>query len=182
MEANIIYRISKGEERAMEVFMDTYSSVLYGYAYGILGIQEIAEEVVSDVFFDIWKNRKHILEIENLGGYLRTLTYRKSITALRREQARPESDAFSLDDFDAYSCAPIEISDEESPEQEQVENLHEAIEQLPPKCRHVFYLAKIDKVPYKEIAELLSISVATINYHVSTAMDHLRQRLRKPPD
>ena len=55
MEANVIYRIAKGDEMAFDAFMDYYSSTLYHYAYGIIGNKESAEEVVSDVFFEIWK-------------------------------------------------------------------------------------------------------------------------------
>ena len=85
MEANVIYRIAKGDEMAFDAFMDYYSSTLYHYAYGIIGNKESAEEVVSDVFFEIWKNRSAILEIESMNSYLRTITYRKSISCLRHD-------------------------------------------------------------------------------------------------
>lgn len=179
MEANIVYRISKGDERAMEVFMDTFSAPLFQYAYGILSNRELAEEVVSDVFFEIWKGRKKILEIESMGAWLRTLTYRKSISALRHEQTLP--DTVSFDDLENFTAAKLESTVEESDDQERIDNLNRAIESLPPKCRHVFQLAKIERVPYKEIAELLSISVATINYHVGYAMDFIKKRLGGPP-
>ena len=70
MEANIIYRIAKGDEMAFDAFMDHYSSALYHYAYGIVGSKESAEEVVSDVFFEVWKVRKTILEIESMEAWL----------------------------------------------------------------------------------------------------------------
>ena len=180
MEANVIYRISKGDEQAMQVFMDTWSAALFHYANGILSNQELAEEVVSDVFFEIWKGRKKILEIESMGAWLRTLTYRKSISALRHEQTLP--DTVGLDDLENFAPTRLESRVEEEEEgQERIEQLNHAIESLPPKCRHVFHLAKIERVPYKEIAELLSISVATINYHVGYAMDFIKKRLGGPP-
>lgn len=180
MEANVVYRISKGDERAMEVFMDTYSPALFHYAYGILSNRELAEEVVSDVFFEIWKGRKKILEIESMGAWLRTLTYRKSISALRHEQTLPST--VSIDDVENFTASKLENPEADDDDgQERIDQLNGAIESLPPKCRHVFYLAKIERVPYKEIAELLSISVATINYHVGYAMDFIKKRLGGPP-
>ena len=175
MEANIIYRIAKGEEPAFDAFMDYYSSTLYRYAFGILGVKESAEEVVSDVFFEIWKNRSRILEIESMGAYLRTITYQKSISYLRHERTMPA--CVSLDDIENFTVSPVSAPDAEYISREEIEALNRAIEELPPKCRHVFFLAKIDRVPYKEIAKLLDISVATINYHVSYAKDSLRKRL-----
>ena len=177
MEANIIYRISKGDESAMEVFMDSYSSLLYSYAYGILSNKESAEEIVSDVFFEIWKGRKKILEIESMGAWLRTLTYRKAISALRHEQTLP--DTVTLDDLENYTPSELTAS-EDAADDEEIEMLNRSIEELPPKCRHVFCLAKIDRVPYKEICELLGVSLATVNYHVGYAMDFLKKRLIKP--
>lgn len=51
MEANIIYRITKGDEKALDAFIDYYSQHLYRIAFGIIGNKETSEEIVSDVFF-----------------------------------------------------------------------------------------------------------------------------------
>lgn len=181
MEANTIYRIANGDELAFDAFMDYYSSVLYHYAYGIIGNKESAEEVVSDVFFEVWKNRKTLLEIESMTAWLRTITYRKAVSCLRREASEPQS--VSLDDVGNFTVSPITPPDSELISREEVDELNRAIEELPPKCRHVFFLAKIDRMPYKEIAQLLEISVATINYHVGFAMETLKKKLRRrePP-
>lgn len=175
MKADILYRIAKGSEPAFDAFMDYYSSTLYRYALGIVGCKENAEEVVSDVFFEIWKNRSKILEIESIEAYLRTITYRKAVSCLRHEQTLPPR--VSLDDIENFTVSPVSAPDSEFISREEIDALNRAIEELPPKCRHVFFLAKIERVPYKEISKLLDISVATINYHVSYAMDALRKRL-----
>ena len=75
IEANIIYRMAKGDENALDAFMDFYSSHLYRIAFGVTGNKETAEEIVSDVFFNVWEQRRKLLEIENLPGYLRNTTY-----------------------------------------------------------------------------------------------------------
>lgn len=147
MEANVIYRIVKGDEQAFDRFMDHWSDALYRYAYGILGVRESAEEVVSDVFVEIWRGRGGLLEIESMSAYLRTLTYRKAISALRHENVQPHGVA--LDALEDFTAAPVEAPDEAIVRQEQLDMLNKAIEELPPKCRHVFCLAKIERVPYK---------------------------------
>lgn len=174
MEANIIYKITHGDEKALDTFMDYYSAALFRYAYGITGSRESAEEVVSDVFFEVWRNRAGLLEIESLQAWLRTVTYRKAVSYLRHEETMPGG--VSLDDIENYTVAPVEAPDSALISQEEIDALNSAIDALPPKCRHVFCLAKIERVPYKEIAELLKISVATINYHVAFAMDALKKR------
>ena len=174
MEANVIYRIVNGDETAFDTFMDCYSSALFRCAFGVVGNRESAEEVVSDVFFEVWKNRRKLLEIESMEAYLRTITYRKAISYLRHEETMPA--CVSLDDIENYTAAPI-TSATGRVSREQLDALRRAIDELPPKCRHVFYLAKIERIPYKKIAMMLNISVATINYHVGYAIDALRRRL-----
>ena len=183
MEANVIYRIARGDEAALEAFMDHYSSTLYRYAFGITGNREMAEDVVSEVFFEVWKNRKSLLEIESMGAWLRTVTYHKAVSSVRKEDARPQG--VPLDDVEEFTVAPVSGPASDLISREEMDQLNNAISSLPPKCRHVFFLAKIEKMPYKELAKMLGISVATINYHVGFAIDSLKKILRRgqpPPD
>ena len=177
MEANIVYRITNGDERAFDLFMDHYSTSLYYYAVGITGSRESAEEVVSDVFFEVWKNRRTLLEIENMTSWLRTVTYRKAVSCLRHETGVPPR--VPLDAVEHTRVSMVQPPDEAIISAEEVEELNNAIGSLPEKCRNVFMLAKVERIPYKEIASLMGISVATVNYHVGFAMDALRRRLCK---
>lgn len=77
--------ISKGDELAFNSFMNRYSKRLYYHAFGILSNKEMAEEVVGDVFFEVWKLRKTLLEIASMLSWLNTIVYRKSISYLRKE-------------------------------------------------------------------------------------------------
>lgn len=175
MEANIIYRIVNGDERAFDTFMDYYSGALYRYAYGVVGNREDAEEVVSDVFVEIWKNRKGLLEIESMQAYLYTITYRKAVSMLRHTSSRPVN--VSLDDLENFTVSPLAAPDQSLISREELDALNNAIDSLPPKCRHVFYLAKIERMPYGEIVKMLGVSLATVNYHVGYAMTHLKKIL-----
>lgn len=177
MESNTIYRLTKGDESAFETFMDYYSSQLYHYAFGIIKNKETVEELISDVFMEVWKQRKTLLEIEHISGWLHTITYRKAISALRHSSSIPPQ--VNIEDTEYFNVSPIESPDEAIIKQEEIDSLYEAIEELPSKCKHVFFLAKIDKLPYKEISNLLNISVTTINYHIGYAMNSLKIRLRK---
>ena len=81
----LIRLVSEGDEKAFDRLMDVYSPPLYNYAYGIIGNKELAEEVVSDVFLDLWKLGGAISEINNLKSFLNTVVYRKSISCIRKE-------------------------------------------------------------------------------------------------
>lgn len=62
--------------------------------------------------------------------------------------------------------------------EEELNRLSDAIEHLPAKCKHVFYLAKIEQMPYADICDMLKISLATVNYHVGYALRSLKKQLK----
>lgn len=183
MEPNIIYRITKGDEKALDAFIDYYSQHLYRIAFSVTGNKETAEEIVSDVFFEIWQTRKKLLKIDNLLTYLRKLTYNKAVSRVRHDSIIEYTDTPDGDIPESYHI-PVASAAEEIISREEVDEINRAIEELPPKCRHVFTLAKLERISYDEISQLLDISVSTINFHVKTAVGFLRKRLRRfrPPD
>ena len=160
---------------AFEKFMDHYSSSLFNYVISLIGPREIVEEIVSDVFMEVWKQRATLLEIEHMSGWLHTIAYRKTVSALRQKYSLPQS--VNIDDIQNFQLREFETTDEQISRQEEIDRLYKAIDELPPKCKHVFFLAKIDKLPYKEISRTLDISIATINYHISYAMNFLKKKL-----
>ncbi|QIU93230.1 RNA polymerase sigma factor [Bacteroides faecium] len=174
LESNDIDRIMNGDEAAFCRFMECHSSRLYHYVYALIGQKEPAEEVVSDVFYEVWKNRSGLAEIENMNAWIQTITYRKAISYLRKETGKAE---VLLDDIGDFIFAPIQSPDEEMISKEEMEKINDAIQKLPPKCKHVFFLAKIEGLPYKEIANLLDISVKTINNHIAFALEKIAENL-----
>lgn len=176
-EEFLIEAISKGDERAFDRLMDIYSPPLYHYAYGIIGNKELAEEVVSDVFLDVWKLGGAITDINSLGGFLNTIVYRKSISCIRKEVKR--KNVVSIEDVQNFHFPVIETASEEIISREEIDRLNGAIDRLPPKCKHVFYLAKIECLPYADICKQLGISLPTVDYHVKYAMNFLKKILKK---
>ena len=174
LENNEICRIVDGDEIAFNRFMEHYSSRLYHYTFALLGQKESAEEIVSDVFFEVWKNRKTLADIENMNAWIQTITYRKAISYLRKGTAKTD---LLLDDIGDFIFDPIQSPDEEMISKEEMEKINDAIQQLPPKCKHVFFLAKIEGLPYKDIAALLDISVKTINNHIAFALEEIAKKL-----
>lgn len=175
-EIFLIERVASGDAQAFDMLMNIHSPRLYGYAFALIGNKELAEEVVSDVFVDVWKMGEAIRDVNNLNSFLGTVVYRKAVSCIRKESKRKN---VSLDDVPAFRFPVIETASDKIINQEEIDRLNKAIEQLPPKCKHVFYLAKIDCLPYAEICEQLGISLPTVDYHVKYAMTTLRKILKK---
>lgn len=96
--------IAQGNELAFNSFMNRYMDGLYYHSYGILYNKEMAEEIVSDVFLEVWKNRKKIVEVENMKAWLNTLVYRKSISCLRKEKKETSGCFYGRNDPVLFSC------------------------------------------------------------------------------
>jgi RNA polymerase sigma-70 factor (ECF subfamily) len=76
-----------------------------------------------------------------------------------------------------FSFIPIEGHEEGLVEKEIIEQIYEAIETLPCKCKMVFTLAKINGLKYKEIAEVLDITEKTVNNHLVLAVKKITELL-----
>ena len=89
-----------------------------------------------------------------------------------------DEDKKFADEISDFSFEPVQSPDEEIISKEEVAEINNAIEKLPPKCKHVFFLAKIEGLPYIKIAEMLEVSVQTVNYHIAYAIEALSKSLK----
>jgi RNA polymerase sigma-70 factor (family 1) len=150
---------------------------LKSFSYSILKSSESAEEVVSDVFIEIWARRKQLLEIEDLKMYLYVSVRNAS---LRLFQKTKKTKTLSLDDL-AVTFASSDLNSVDTIiSKELLDRVEYAINQLPPQCKIIFKLAKEDKLKYKEIGQLLSISVKTIDNQIATALKKIASVLHIP--
>jgi len=162
------YQICRYEDQSAykSLFFLLFPS-LQNFAYSIIRSRTLAEEVASDVLLEVWVRRQKLKEISNLKMYLFVSVKNASMAKLKQENKHSR---FSIEDLEVefisdYSSQVEFISDYSSPE--QVAELHQleievarAVKELPPSCKIIYKLAKEDRLKYKEIAELLNLSVA----------------------
>lgn len=166
------------DERSFKRFVESYSNDLLYYARYLSHSKEEAEEIVSDVFFEVWQNRAQISEIQNIKAWLLTITHNKAISYLRKKGNL--NSPISWDEIEKNALPDnIQTPDEELISREEINRINHIINSLPPRCRQVFILAKIEKLLYKDIAEILGISVKTINIHVAKALELISEALKK---
>lgn len=161
-------------QSALKQFYDIYSRRIYRYVLLLVKDYNDADEIVSDVFFTVWKNRKKLLEVDNILLYLFKISKFKSIDRLRVKKIPLRT--YGSIDVDLFANVTT------SPEDKCIstETIHEidmAIEQLPPKCKLAFKLVREDKMSHKEAAELLDISIKTLQNHLCLAMQKIKSVL-----
>jgi RNA polymerase sigma-70 factor (ECF subfamily) len=149
-----------------ELFTSFYSS-LYYLAFSYIKSRESAEEIVSDVFIKIWESRRELEKIENFRVYVYVATRNTALNYLEKQKK------LSTDSIDDVKGGMKSVYFD--PEQllitaEMMVRIEKAIESLPPKCRLIFKLVKEDRLAYKEVGEILHISVKTVENQVSIAL------------
>jgi RNA polymerase sigma-70 factor (family 1) len=171
----LISQISLGNSDAFSRFFELYSSKVFQFSRYFLRSRETCEEVVSDVFINIWQNKEKLAEVNHIDAYLYVLTRNKAYNYLDKISRVPEF----------ISEIPVEIqADDANPEgillTEELEHvIYSAIDDLPEKCRIIFLMSREDKLKYHEIAEILSISEKTVQAQIITALKKLHLSLKK---
>ncbi|MCK5857431.1 MAG: RNA polymerase sigma-70 factor [Bacteroidales bacterium] len=163
-------QIKKGDKLAFNSLFDEFYAELCEFSFRIIGRKELAEEVVADVFANIWIKRDTIEITINLKAYLYKSTKNMTISYIRKKKV----DMLPLDDI-----LPFQESLSGNPEQEILKKEHfAALENMlaiiPNKSRIVFKMHRLDNLKYREIAEVLDISQKTVEKHMGKALKILR--------
>ncbi|MFT4024058.1 MAG: RNA polymerase sigma-70 factor [Flavihumibacter sp.] len=160
-----------------ELFTAFYPRLVL-FAFGIIKSRPSAEEIVSDVFINIWQKRSRLEHIGNFRLYLYTATRNTAINYRQREHPTQNIDLADL---------PVELSLlPVNPEgllitAEMKKMIREAVDQLPNRCKLVFKLVKEDELKYREVAELLKISVKTVEAQMTIALRRIGETVRFDP-
>ena len=172
----LLERISgKSDEIAFRQLYEIFTPGLLRFSFSFLKKKELSEEVVADVFFNIWVHRNNLKDIENIKAYLFTSARNTALNYLDKEKRYK---AIQLDDL----SVPLQI-DEICPESELIskelkEAIGRAIDHLPERCKLIYSLAKIEQLKYKEISQILDISVKTIDHQLTIAIKKIGCEIR----
>jgi RNA polymerase sigma-70 factor (family 1) len=159
--------------RAFEkIFKRTYKS-LCTLSRGMVKKHELSEEIVDDVFYSLWKNRKKIQITTSFHAYLQAAVRNKSFDWLRKLKHEKST----LLEHAATVACEQSIAHETLIYEELHEQLEAAIQGLPKQCRVIFLMSRDQDLKYKEIAEILNISIKTVDTQVGRALRYLRKTI-----
>ena len=128
----------------------------------------MAEELVEDVFVKLWANRHSIAGIENITVYLYVAVKNKALNILSQKARALVAAPFDYLDttIDKFAADPYDLMITS----EMMTRMLQVIETLPPRCKMIFKLIREDGLKYKEVAEILNISVNTIDVQMAIAI------------
>jgi len=168
MAANI--GTSMCDEKKYESFFKAHSKVFRNYIYYKCGDMQQAEDIVQDTFIKLWENCAKVA-YENARAYMYTVANNAFLNQVAHKKVVLQ-----------YQKQTTKIETNQDPEfvleeKEFLKKLNKAIADLKEKQRVVFLLSRIDKKKYSEIAEILSISIKTVEKRMSLALATLREKI-----
>ncbi len=169
--------VCKDDEMAFRQLFDRYWVRLYNTANNYLKDRETSEEVVHDVFLNIW-NRRQELEINSFPNFLLTATRYQVYNRMRA--AKPPV-VYIADDIEMTASFDSNLAESKISEQELHQELLGYIGQLPKRCLEIFYMSRFDHLSNQEIATNLGISKRTVENQITAALKHLRDALKYAP-
>ena len=169
---NLIRKISNGDQKAFEELYYMYYKQLCQFAFLILHSKELSEEVVLDIFFNLWAKRSNLSGIQNIRAYLYTAVRHQAIDYQRSQQRYPESD---INAYEIEIVSPEPSVDDIIEYQQFLNLLQRAFDKLPERCRMITRMHFNDHLKYKEIAEILDISRKTVEAQITIAIRKIKE-------
>lgn len=171
-----IIRLNAGEMLAFEWLYNTYKHQLAGNLLKLVKSSDIAEDILHDVFVKVWENRTKIDPERSFEGYL----YRIAANMVADFYRKISKDRNYQEYLITIQETVYQHIDELLENKYRRELIDKALTELPPKCRTVFQLCKIEGRSYEEVSNLLQISPNTISNHLNRANKKILLFLQNP--
>lgn len=169
---------------ALEELFKKFYKPLKAYAFRFINHQVIAEDIVQDVFFELWNKRETIRfdEPAMVKSYLFRSVHNRSLNTINSESLYTKTTLNETNEnqiVENYVRTHTQNQEQSLLLKELEEEIAAFIETLPPQCKNVFVLSRNKNMKNKEIAEQLGISVKAVEKQITKALTELRQHLLK---
>src|SRR5436305_5242471 len=167
-ESALIARIRAGDESAVADLYDRYSGVVYGVALRVLGNTTAAEDVLQEVFLQLWRNPQAFdADRGRLPAWLTVIARNRAIDHLRKRP--PEED---IEDLAVSTGVNLENT---AAQRQAVDKVRGVLSQLPAEQRRPLEMAFFDGMTHSEIAEKTGEPLGTIKTRIRTGLLVLRK-------
>jgi RNA polymerase sigma-70 factor (ECF subfamily) len=170
----LLHRVlSEHDNFAFNKLYHFYYTPLFTYCLKYIKDENLAQEVVNDVFVKIWKNKNTLTITNSAKGYLFTAVKNTSFDYLRKNKNNNKADLNEAIHFECVTAkADVALDNEKL-----YDVVMHAIEKLPTHCKQIFRMSREEGLKYHEIATKLGISIKTVETQVSRALKVIRTKV-----
>jgi RNA polymerase sigma-70 factor, ECF subfamily len=161
------------DEKVFKNLFEDHYTALCRFASGYLADQDTAEEIVQQLFINLWNQRQTIDPEKQIKSYLFTAVKNRCLNHIR------DIKKFRNYYLDVEAELEIPVAEKDIVSEKELEQrIADALEKLPAKCREVFELCRFEEMKYHEVAQKLDISQKTVEAQMSKALRILREELK----
>lgn len=174
-ERDILIALKGNNQKAFGLIYDTYAKELLQFIFRFTKDKQVSEDILHEIFLDLWK-RRNTIEIKiSLKNYLYSSAKYTVLTYIRSEKVKQKYvEHFSLFLAQIESNSTYDLSD--------LSDLNNIIsitlEHLPNKCREAFFLSRFKNKTIQEIALEMNISTRTVENYITASLKAIRNALK----
>ena len=170
----LVEQIKKGDKAAFEMLFKSHYSQLCAYANRFIDDLDECEEIVQEVFFQIWQKQSDFNILTSFKSYLFRAVHNSCLNYIKHKNIQQKHVEHSLNQ---QSENLYEFTD--SMEISELQNqIRTSIDKLPTERKKIFLMIRFDNLKYAEVAEKLSISIKTVENQMGSALKFLRNELK----
>lgn len=176
-----LFKLREGDEASFKAVYDYFFPKLYYFALDYVRHADIAENIVQDTMLTLWNKKNLLTDDTNISAYLFTVTKHNCMYRMRelryKKQLYVDTD---LDDIEnQFNIEALELFDTSRIAINEIELIiSRTLTELPEQCRKVFTLSRFEDKKNKEIADILQISIKTVEGHITKALKLFRNNLK----
>jgi len=184
-ESEIIKKLKQGNESAFKELVNNYRQMVVNTCFGLLHNTEDAEDVAQDVFIEVFRSAENFRGDAKISTWLYRIAVNRSLNFIRDNKKRRWFQSFDdVVESKKEALHPLNYQSYDDPESEMENSqrallLHEVIDSLPKNQRVAFTLNKYEDLAYKEISEVMNLSVSSVESLIHRAKKNLQKKLHR---
>ena len=170
------------EIKEFNKLFSNYQGIFIRFAHTYIQDKETAEDIVVDSLVYYWENRHTLSSNSNIPAYIMEVVKHKSLNYLRNQRIREDIEQnlwTHMERVRKLKITTLEACDPEELFSTEAQRLiDEALDHLPEKTRVIFIMSRYENKTHKEIADHFGLSTKSIEFHITKALNVLRNRLK----
>jgi RNA polymerase sigma-70 factor (ECF subfamily) len=173
-ERLLLEKLKNDDQSAFSILFTRYYQDLVRFSFGFTRDSDASEEIVQEVFLKLWENRDSLLIHHSLKSFLLKTVQNRSIDSLRHAKVTSRYVSTVLD----HPLLSGNDTENYILHSELQGNFELAMAKIPAQYAEVFRMSRIETLNYQEIAQILGVSVRTVEVRISKALSLLRKELK----
>lgn len=181
-EQELIQAIQAGDDRAFQTLVEQFEVMVVNTCKGFVHQLDDAEDLAQDVFIEIFYSAHKFRGDSKLSTWIYRIAVNKSLNFIRDNRRRKffhsiGDSLFGGKELDVPTSATADRPDLEVENDQRRQNLYRAIDELPERQRVAFSLSKFEELSYREISEVMDLSVSSVESLIHRAKLNLQKKL-----